>query len=267
MSGEEATRPVTKEELQTLPHWAIVAFAARCARRVQPLYKIEWLQTPNVDFGRLDRAITISEQSAACAIIAVPPDTVGNSYIRTEGVQGISRVTAFAAYEAVSAVNAAAIAAAAVTEVDTTMAASDAIAFAAQAVAQAGEAFRRKNSIFSHCTLAKEAMRRDFELLTFAAEAENWTNETPVPPEFFGPLWPDGVPDGWPAPVQSGSEPRKLALQITVPEGTPAAEFEAAVASLIEAASRLHAAHGGSGLVVDDMRIYEPADVPAGVDR
>jgi len=27
-----------EEDLKKLPRWAIVAFAARCARRVQPLY-------------------------------------------------------------------------------------------------------------------------------------------------------------------------------------------------------------------------------------
>lgn len=38
-------------------------------------------------------------------------------------------------------------------------------------------------------------MRRDYELLRAFAEREQWTDETPVPPEVFGPLWPDGEPE------------------------------------------------------------------------
>ena len=37
---------VTKEDLDKLPRWAIVAFAARCARRVQPLFTALWPVAP-----------------------------------------------------------------------------------------------------------------------------------------------------------------------------------------------------------------------------
>lgn len=43
-----------------------------------------------------------------------------------------------------------------------------------------------------------KAMRADTELLLAAAEREKWTDDTPVPPEFFGHLWPFGAPKGWP---------------------------------------------------------------------
>jgi hypothetical protein len=46
--------------------------------------------------------------------------------------------------------------------------------------------------------LAQRAMCADYDALLRAAGAEQWTDTTPVPPEFFGPLWPGGPPPGWP---------------------------------------------------------------------
>lgn len=37
-------------------------------------------------------------------------------------------------------------------------------------------------------------IRRDFERLARLARANAWTDDTPVPPEVFGPLWPGRVP-------------------------------------------------------------------------
>jgi hypothetical protein len=48
-----------------LPHWSRVAFASRCARRVQPLFEEAW---PDADASRkeaVEHAITLAEQSAA----------------------------------------------------------------------------------------------------------------------------------------------------------------------------------------------------------
>jgi hypothetical protein len=47
-------------------------------------------------------------------------------------------------------------------------------------------------------TAMASAIRWDFELLRSAAALEGWTDETPVSQDFFGPLWPEGQPSGWP---------------------------------------------------------------------
>ena len=36
----------TEKEIKQLPRWAQVAFAARCARRVQPLFSMFWPDAP-----------------------------------------------------------------------------------------------------------------------------------------------------------------------------------------------------------------------------
>src|SRR5262249_40248212 len=45
-------------------------------------------------------------------------------------------------------------------------------------------------------------MAHDYRLLREAAAGGagpgRWTDDTPVPPKFFGPLWPEGPPPGWP---------------------------------------------------------------------
>lgn len=53
----------TKEDLEKLPHRAIVAYSARCARRVQPLF--DWKKDRLKHFLAVDRAIESAESFAA----------------------------------------------------------------------------------------------------------------------------------------------------------------------------------------------------------
>lgn len=39
-------------------------------------------------------------------------------------------------------------------------------------------------------------LRRDFDRLRSFSRKQNWTDDTPVPPEALGPLWPPGVAPG-----------------------------------------------------------------------
>jgi hypothetical protein len=40
-------------------------------------------------------------------------------------------------------------------------------------------------------------MWRDYHLLAGSTAGQGWTDATPVAPDLFGPLWPDGEPAGW----------------------------------------------------------------------
>jgi hypothetical protein len=45
-------------------------------------------------------------------------------------------------------------------------------------------------------------VRRDFLRLQRLAREHHWTDDTPVPPDAFGPVWPDGLaPDWWTEPT------------------------------------------------------------------
>ena len=46
-------------------------------------------------------------------------------------------------------------------------------------------------------TAQLRCIRRDFARLAKLARKEKWTDDTPVSPDVFGPLWPDGVAPHW----------------------------------------------------------------------
>jgi hypothetical protein len=43
--------------------------------------------------------------------------------------------------------------------------------------------------------------RRDFDRLAKLARKHHWTDDTPVPPSVFGPLWPKGRTPDWAKPT------------------------------------------------------------------
>jgi hypothetical protein len=42
-------------------------------------------------------------------------------------------------------------------------------------------------------------IRRDYDRLKWFVRRYNWTDDRPVSPDVFGPLWPDGQTPGWAA--------------------------------------------------------------------
>ncbi len=112
------------EEINELPRWARLAFAARSARRVQPLFKASWPQAPDKHIIALDNAITLAERSAADA----DDDAYAADYY---GVTAASYAADFYAATAASY----AAAEAAETEAEAAYAAAHAAAFAAYAYA------------------------------------------------------------------------------------------------------------------------------------
>jgi hypothetical protein len=64
--GDDVKLP-TEKEVRQLPRWARVAFAARCARRVEPLLKLHWPEAPQQDVQAVGMAIRAAEIAAARA--------------------------------------------------------------------------------------------------------------------------------------------------------------------------------------------------------
>lgn len=40
-------------------------------------------------------------------------------------------------------------------------------------------------------------VRRDFDRIAYLVKKHNWTDDTPVPPNAFGPMWPKGLTPDW----------------------------------------------------------------------
>jgi hypothetical protein len=252
------------EDLARLPLRAVVAFAARCARRVLPLF----MQDARVSDGKVDaeaveRAVRIAEDSgaglpvsAAEAVAAeVEAEAAAEPVHRVVGGDGtVMSVPSLGLAGAASNRAAAAAASAARFEADKNIrAAANSAAWAGAYACEAGG------------PAAKAAVERDWALLKAVAETFRPSGAAAFPPEFFGPLWPDGEPPGWPSSSEVPADDEQLVVDIEIPEGATDEEVKAASEELALKLDALHRAYGGGGLKVDSLEALEPAGVPAEV--
>jgi hypothetical protein len=192
---------LSEEEIAKLPRWARVAFAARSARRVLPLFLRNWPTTPQEYVTRLVRAVELVERSATHAGAGedwVPPagaltcaayvcDAVNNAAIdRRRAVEVIKATSAAIAKFKDRAENIFDPVVAAVFHVITSHASGAIANGLATSPGTYNAAVKVANAI----------IRRDFDQLARLAEREKWTDDTPVPPSVFGPMW-EGTPPAW----------------------------------------------------------------------
>ena len=156
MADKETYLP-TRQEIAKLTRWAIVAFAARCARRVLPIFAATWPEAPDKHKQAVANAVAVAERVAAsvdAVDIAVDTDAASAAF-----------------------------------------AAKPFSVSAASAAKAASAAFVANTAYASLPNSEAVTIRADFEKLKQACIEQKWNGKTPVPPEFFGPLWPDGEPD------------------------------------------------------------------------
>lgn len=199
MAKKKELEPPSEKEIRRLPRWAQVAFAARCARRVQPLFQAGWPKAPAEHVEAVKRAIRIAETGAAGTTRAGAVAVAASASAATRAVSAASGQARLSAASAAYAADAAAVASttAAFSADASVVAASARASAAASAAFSAGEAARAVHGAVAETGVIR-AMRADLDKLQAVAKQEGWTDETPVPPEFFGPLWPEGEPPGWP---------------------------------------------------------------------
>ena len=197
-----------QERLAQLPRRAVVAFAARCTRRVQPLTHF----LPQQDRDAIDRAIASAEafakgiaadwaahraaadaRAAAVAVVAAAADaaraTAADATRAAAVADAVADDAAWADAVADARADAAADADAAWADADARAAvawATDAVAWAADAAASAARAATRA------------ATSRDLERLIALNLGQPGTLGAPIDPSEagpLGPLWPHGVPE------------------------------------------------------------------------
>lgn len=265
----------TAGEIRQLPRWAQVAFAARCARWVMPIFEA-WPSAKKEDVAAVKGAIMYAERAAANA---AAEDAV--CILRTRQA---ARATG-AAGPRYAAAAAAADAAADAVAADEDAADAAAYAGAADAAdaayaADAPEATARiaHKAATEPAGIVASGIRRDFERLENAAEKEDWTDETPVNPEFFGPLWSKEQEVNWkkareaylrPGRKVKGAEnlheDERLRLCVYTSESTNEDELVDRIVELYRALNEYHIACGGRGLTIDDWHIFVRQARPAGV--
>ena len=295
MTSQRKTTLPTEEEIANLPRWASVALGARCARRVLALYhEAHSIPVEEEAVDPIDEAIAYAENAAGMVGEGANSDIVREASsmincieadVRTRAAYdfeadaakaaraaadaagravqvhdaGSTRAAANAAYSAAAYTTAAAYGAAG--EAATGPAGAEADPAAAEAAAEAAE------------EIIVKAIRLDFERLRNTAKQEKWNNQTPVPPEFFGPLWPDGEPEGWPFaknedpqrsvnPDTSFDAEQQLVLRTYVGEFAPEGEVVEELKKLIHALNAYHIAAGGGGLVIEDWQTFTRTKEP-----
>ena len=184
----DPNRPLvpTETEVASLPRWARLAFAARCARRLLPLLPLETSDDRGYATHVAD-LVTAVEQSAATGALQ-------------------SRALAAAAKRVKAR------------EHDPEFTGREAV-MAALAAYHSEGCTAAKTAV---CVLQRLALvrtlrfvllpRRDFDGVQLKARQHKWTDDTPVPPEVFGSMWDRDPPEWWREDVLGGasanSEPK-----------------------------------------------------------
>lgn len=182
------------DEIGRLPRWAKVAFAARCARRVLPLFRWHCPDAAPALIAAVSRAVEVAEQ---CAGLARGSE---GAHAALSGVDGTYKAlaNADAAVVARDAVDAVKLAAAGATSelTDATFTGSLGAFYLLVRVATLGS------------LRIVAAPTRDLDRISRLAKEQNWTDETPVPQDVFGPMWDREPPPWWreDVPTDSRSE-------------------------------------------------------------
>lgn len=201
LERQSLTELYSPERLASVPLRALVALAARCARRVQPL----WGDLDAEKQAQLERAVEIAEGVAGGtrpALDARRPDGVRISdwsakrpdYAAWRTSSGVA-IYALACACCETSQEAAVAATLALRE--THFAAGGDAGDLAEAESRVEDAFSApRDSSLRRTALA---VRRDLEHIVELAAKQGWGDETPVSPEEFGALWSLGTPNPWPS--------------------------------------------------------------------
>ncbi len=288
--ADDEPRLPTREELQGLPRWARVAFAARCARRVQPLFKLLWPEAPRKHIAAVDRAITLAELLAADPASARDDLDAAVRAVYAACTDAWADNNESAAFAAQAAGEAAYAAQAAYTDTDAA-AATDVVAHAikatyahthASAFVAARAAIYRDYRMLWGTTMGgpftdvngELVWDKDGDLIVIPG-SKPWDDNTPVSVSLLGPLWPFGEPEEWPdrqstdieshaLPTEPSEQQVVLKLRLPPLEDTPEnrQRLRQELRSLVKATSELHIAHGGSGLRAKRLRAFVPKGSP-----
>jgi hypothetical protein len=182
----ERLQILKKEKIAELPVFAMISFAARCVRRVKPLFGTSWSKMPGEYIQIIENSIALVEKTAESGQKPAPKSidtTIDYDSIAGEAKNANDYVSAYIAY--------------AVKHLQTTLyfppIADNYIAEqATNAVNASLEAAKNYLSTDEYNVFLK-VVWRDFDELKAKAEKGE-----PIPHNLLGELWPEGKPPGWP---------------------------------------------------------------------
>jgi hypothetical protein len=189
-------------EAVTIPRWARVALAVRTVRRVQPFVQAAWPKTPKGFLRAIEAALDEAEFAATQGTVTPDQTRIGmaamDAYAKRPIDVGAAGDIVFAAAHASFAARG--------------PTADHALFVIEQAIhAVFGHEICEPRG-FQKATL--KAVWTDLRHLKSVSKTEGWDNKTPVPSDVFGPMWPNGPPQDWPAivpPVRTPSSRKRTA--------------------------------------------------------
>lgn len=191
-----------ESEIATLPRWAKVAFAARCGRRVLPLFQQFWPDAPEQDTRAVETAVLTAEAGEARSRAAHDASIEAVRAASAARKAPVVRVIAPPA-------RAAEVAEAAVSASFACFNASGGHPFD-RSVAKAAVRAAAAGVYATDTDVTAAAIRADFDLLAATARAEKWTDDTPVASGVFGSLWPDRLTASLPESAAATDRLREL---------------------------------------------------------
>lgn len=244
-----------ESRLNLLPLRANLAFVARCVRRVQPLWDLHQpAKSP------IEPVISAIEEAATSVHFSSLYEDEINRALAMQNKEGFPDDVRAAVVECtINALEAFRFIAGLHFNSGMRQEATGLILKVVQCAEMAVDSFAEARMSAQHFA----ALVRDLTLLADASQAENWGADTPVSPGFFGPLWPFGVPEGWPA-TEPPSGDVELVVELDVPDGVSNAEVVKQVGKLADLTDDLHRAYGGHGLKIKEVTIESEACVPEG---
>lgn len=249
---------ITLEDIELLPRLAQVAFAARCARRVEPLFKAFWTDASLHHVDAVADAIDAAEMVAESGKPKVEPRAAAVVAERaaTLAERANADVAAHAAYAAAAAAD---VATTGSLSAENAEWAYTNAARAVYLINQSPDDNRSLNvsSIAERRVL--DAMLDDYQQLSFSARAIRFPNlwdKTPFDTKTLGPLWPRGLPTGWPGKdeprLRSPAPTPMLHVEFAVPAGAERSAVNEQIAKVLVAMSDLYRAQCGTGLRIVD---------------
>ncbi len=171
----------TTAELRSMQRWGSIAFGARCARRVQPLYKFGWIEAPDKAIRLLSTAVIWAATIPVKRIDDLPV-MLSESW-RAESAHAAAQLAGNAGAWASS--------------IAAMSAAYAGRGVPVHALSQAVQALMLAATVETPLRRQLLCIRRDFDRLVYLARKHKWTDDTPVPPEVFGRMWPKNLEPAW----------------------------------------------------------------------
>lgn len=197
LSEQSTIETPTIECVGELPRWAQLAFAARCARRVEFIVLQDWPGAPEEYVNLIEQSITHVESAAnnpqnATEDAVIARDAAAS--ITDEHAQKFNSSSSdsrdIPAILALYSASEAAYIGSRVTDGDYSNLISAVSLTASSALKAAHKISDRAGEV------VQAGIQRDFELLVYYGEIHSWNDDSPVSPDVFGTMWQGLAPEG-----------------------------------------------------------------------